>query len=430
MRLATHRLPGLVLTDHEFEVPLDHNRPNDQRLTVFAREVVAPANEAADLPWLLFLQGGPGFDAPRPDKLAGWIQRATQEYRVLLMDQRGTGRSTPVLAQTLARLSTPQAQADYLRHFRADAIVGDAELIRRELVGKDVPWSVLGQSYGGFCAIHYLSAAPHGLREVLFTGGLPPLSAPVDAIYRATYQRVLDKNRRYYQRYPDDTTHVAEIADYLADHEVVLPGGGDLTVRRFQQLGMPFGASEGFERIHYLLESAFVAGVNGRELSYPFLRGVENLLDFDTNPIYALLHEPIYCQGNASNWSAERVRAEYPQFDPSARAPLLFTGEMIYPWMLDDYVELRPLKEAAAILAGMDDWPMLYDLETLRHNAVPCAAAIYAEDMYVERALSEQTAAAIPALRSWVTNEYEHNGLRANGEVILDRLLKMVRGEA
>ncbi len=400
MRLTTHRIPGLALTDHEFQVPLDHNRPGGDMITVFAREVVAPKHEAADLPWLLFLQGGPGFGAPRPEKLSGWIQRATQEYRVLLLDQRGTERSTPVLAQTLARLVTPQAQANYLRHFRSDAIVRDAELIRRELAGEDTPWSVLGQSYGGFCAVHYLSAAPHGLHEVLITGGLPPLNTPADAIYRATYRRVLDKNRHYYERYPGDAARAAEIADYLASHEVTLPGGGALTVRRFQQLGMPFGASDGFEKVHYLLENAFVPGVSGRELSYPFLRGIENLHAFDTNPIYALLHEPIYCQGEASNWSAERVRAEFPQFDPAARDPLLFTGEMVYPWMFNEYVELRPLKAAAEILAGMADWPALHDIETLRRNSVPCAAAIYYDDMYVERAFSEETAAAIPGMRT------------------------------
>ena len=36
----------------------------------------------------------------------------------MLLDQRGTGRSTPVLAQTLAARGSPEAQADYLKHFR------------------------------------------------------------------------------------------------------------------------------------------------------------------------------------------------------------------------------------------------------------------------------------------------------------------------
>ena len=46
---------------------------------------------------------------------------------------------------------------------------------------------------------------------------------------------------------------------------------------------------------------------------------------------------------------------------------------------------------------------------------MPVAAAIYAEDMYVERAFSEETAARIRGLRPWLTNEYEHNALRADG---------------
>ena len=94
---------------------------------------------------------------------------------MLLLDSRGNGRSSVVLPQTLARRGDAKAQAAYLKHFRADSIVNDAELIRRQLVGADEPWSVLGQSYGGFCAVHYLSAHPQGLREVLVTGGLPPL---------------------------------------------------------------------------------------------------------------------------------------------------------------------------------------------------------------------------------------------------------------
>jgi pimeloyl-ACP methyl ester carboxylesterase len=429
MRIKTHRLPGLVLRDHEFQVPLDHARPAGDQIAVFAREVVAPGKEEGDLPWLLYLQGGPGFGAPRPDESSGWLKRALEEFRVLLLDPRGAGRSTPVTYQTMARLETAQAQADYLKHFRADAIVQDAEHVRRKLVGGAGPWSVLGQSYGGFCLVHYLSAAPEGLKEALFTGGLPPIRGSADDVYRATYRQVAEKNRRYYERYPGDVARAADIADVLAGQPVPLPGGGQLTVRRFQQLGMALGSSTGFEFVHYLLEEAFVAGPHGLELGYGFLREVENAHSFETNPIYAVLHEAIYCQSQASNWSAERVRAEYPQFSPAARDPLLFTGEMIYPWMFDDYAYLRPLKDAAELLAAEQDWPALYDPATLRANAVPCAAAMYYDDMYVERAFSEETARAIGNMRVWVTNEYEHNGLRAGGEKLFGRLLDMARGK-
>ena len=50
--------------------------------------------------------------------------------------------------------------------FRADSIVADAELIRDCLSGDldsaPARWSLLGQSFGGFCAVQYLSVAPKG----------------------------------------------------------------------------------------------------------------------------------------------------------------------------------------------------------------------------------------------------------------------------
>ena len=55
MRLAHLTTRTCVDRPRGLRVPLDHNRPNDQRLTVFYREV-HPQTEAADLPWLLFLQ--------------------------------------------------------------------------------------------------------------------------------------------------------------------------------------------------------------------------------------------------------------------------------------------------------------------------------------------------------------------------------------
>lgn len=426
----THRLPGLVLTDHTFELPLDYSKPGGEQISVYAREVVAPEHEGESLPWLVFFQGGPGFEAPRPQSSSGWLKRALTEYRVLLLDQRGTGRSTPVLPQTLTRRGNAQQQAAYLTHFRADAIVRDAEQIRCTLVGPNERWSALGQSYGGFCIVHYLSSAPEGLREAFITGGLPPLTRSADEVYRSTYRRVQVQNERYYTRYPGDVARARDVVQFLRTNRVLLPSGDRLSARRFQQLGMAFGDSEGFEHVHYLLERAFVDTVRGRELSYTFLRGVEEAQRFDTNPIYALLHEAIYCQGSASHWAAERVRAEFPAFDLDSDGPLLFTGEMIYPWMFDEYGPLCALKDAAERLAAFEDWPSLYDAARLRANAVPCAAAVYYDDMYVELAFSEEIARAIGGIKLWITNEYAHNGLRADGERVLGRLIDMVRGRA
>jgi hypothetical protein len=248
-------------------------------------------------------------------------------------------------------------------------------------------------------------------------------------VYRATYKSVIKKNQLYYDRYPDDIERAREIVDYLMSHEVNLPGGDRLSPRRFQQLGISFGFARGFERVHYLLEDAFLQGKTDREICYTFLRGFENALCFETNPIYAILHEPCYCEGVASNWSAERVRLEYPEFQIKSGQPVFFTGEMVYPWMFDEYKYIRPLKEAAEILATYDGWPHLYDKSILQSNTVPCAAVIYYNDMYVERAFSEETARNIRGIKLWVTDEYEHDGLRLDGEKVLGRLLGMLHGE-
>jgi pimeloyl-ACP methyl ester carboxylesterase len=404
--------PGLVLVEHEFSVPLDHSRTGGERITVFAREVADP--DGRDRPFLLFLQGGPGFEAARPTRHPtdpGWLDRALADFRVLMLDQRGTGRSSPV--GSLGALS-PGEQAERLAHFRADSIVRDAEWIRRELGAE--PWSVLGQSFGGLCVTSYLSIAPEGLREAFITGGLPPLGPDIDDVYRATYARTLERNRRYYERYPADRERVRSLHEHVTAHDVRLPSGDRLTAGRLRQLGGVLGMSDGAERLHYLLELPRDAPA--------FLHDVDAAPPYARNPLYAILHEACWADGGTTNWAAERLLpGDY------ADAPELFTGEHVYPWMFEEYGALRPLRNAAQILAERT-WPRLYDPERLRANTVPVAAAIYTDDMYVERAFSERTAAVIRGLRPWITSEYEHNGLRADGDRILGHLIDLARGRA
>ena len=427
--LAHVRHHGMDLTDLEFVVPLDHDRPAAESLTIFARAVKDSENADANRPWLVFLQGGPGFAGPRPFKKRDWLKPALADYHVLLLDSRGNGRSSVVLPQTLALRGDARAQADYLMHFRADSIVKDAESIRRELVGDGESWSVLGQSYGGFCAVTYLSTHPHGLREVFITGGLPPLDGHPDDYYRHTYPAVARKTQQFFARYPQDRELCARIMEHLHRHDVALPTGGRLTVRRFQQLGFVLGFDDGMETLHYLLEGAFCRGAAGDELSLPFLHQLEHAQTFETNPIFAILHEMCYTQDAAANWSAQRVRGEFPDMDWAPGRPPSLTGEMIYPWMFDDYPRLRPLRDVAELLAREQRWPRLYDAAQLARSRVPGAAAIYADDMYVPRALSERTAKSIAGLKVWLTNEYEHNGLRSSDGAVFERLLAMRRNE-
>ncbi|GGL64210.1 alpha/beta hydrolase [Streptomyces fumigatiscleroticus] len=430
---VSYRQPGVVLTDRRFTVPLDHDDPAGETIELYAREVVASDKAHQDLPWLLYLQGGPGFGANRFIGRQAWLGRALQEYRVLLLDQRGTGASTPANRQTLPLRGTPAEQARYLTHFRADSIVRDCEAIRPQITG-GAPWTVLGQSFGGFCTVSYLSLAPEGLRTALVTGGLPSLTAHADDVYRAAYPRIERKVNAHYARYPQDVERARRIADHLLTHEVVLPNGYRLTVEAFQSLGILLGGSEGSHRLHYLLEDAFVRTPGGTELSDAFQEQVQQLLSYAGHPLYALVHEAIYGQDERPTaWAAERVRAEFPQFD-AAKAlagdgPLLFTGETIHPWMFESDPALRPLRETAELLAARTGWTPLYDPARLAANQVPAAAAVYHDDMYVDTAHSLTTARAVRGLRTWVTDEFEHDGVRAGGPRVLDRLLALVRDE-
>lgn len=62
--------------------------------------------------------GGPGFESPRPTEASAWLKAAVQHFRVILMDQRGTGRSSPITTASLLRLGDSKVQAEYLAHFR------------------------------------------------------------------------------------------------------------------------------------------------------------------------------------------------------------------------------------------------------------------------------------------------------------------------
>ncbi|NYE94147.1 proline iminopeptidase [Psychromicrobium silvestre] len=430
MSIPTHR-PGVpverdghLYREHRFLLPLDHAAPDGRKIEVFAREVSAIA--APEAPWLVYFQGGPGHPADRPLTPSGWLKEALKEFRVLLLDQRGTGLSTPVNRQTLPLQGDAAAQAEYLSHFRADSIVADAEAIRLALGSG--PWSTLGQSFGGFCSLSYLSLFPEGLREVLITAGLAPLHGHPDRVYRATYARVAARNAEYFARYPADQQIAQQIARHLTEVTEFLPTGERFTAHRFQMLGAFLGGNTRIDGLHYLLEEAFIETPEGRRLSDKFLEQASQFVSYAQNPLYAVLHESIYCQGEASNWAAARVAAERGDMEPES-VPFHFTGEAIMPWYFAEDPALIPLAEVAEILARKEDWPALYDLEQLSHNQVPVAATAYFDDIYVDHGLASETASVVAGLKLWETGEYHHDGLRADGEKIFSTLLKLARGE-
>ncbi|GKV49450.1 hypothetical protein SLEP1_g56201 [Rubroshorea leprosula] len=295
--------------------------------------------EDQPLPYLLFLQGGPGFESPRPTEGSGWILKACEEFRVILMDQRGTGLSIPLTTSSMLQFTSARDLADHLKHFRADSIVNAAEFIRVRLVPGSGPWTVLGQSYGGFCAVTYLSFAPQGLKQVLLTGGIPPIGdgCTADTVYGACFEQVARQNEKYYKRYPQDIEVVREVVNYLAESEgggVPLSSGAILTPRGLQLLGLSgLGSSPGFERLHYLVwDPAIVPGAP-KKISFYFLNAISLTIDWVLIQTHSMLLSTSQFTGASSRWSAQRLRAKHENKFDAIKAegegrPVLCTGEI------------------------------------------------------------------------------------------------------
>ncbi|MCV7424852.1 alpha/beta fold hydrolase [Mycobacterium yunnanensis] len=397
----------MLIDEHVITVPLDHQNPDGRTVEIYAREISARGGK--HLPYLLFLQGGPGNEAPRPTAgppSPSWLERALQDYRVIMLDQRGTGRSTPY--------GTPgPGDAERLTHYRADAIVQDAEALRQHLGART--WSLLGQSFGGFCSLHYLTVAPDSLDEVYFTGGLPPVGRAVDDVYSGAYDMMRVLNRRYHERFPHDGARLRDLLDRCDAGEVKTPAGEPISRRLMRTIGHRLGMDGGAESVHHLLELD--------SASPAFRHDAAEMLPFGSrNPLYAILHESSYADGGATRWSADRVAP-----GDFLGESLLLTAEHIFPWHFEETAGLRPYADVARTLAE-HDWPRLYDAEVLAQVDVPCAAVIYADDPYVLRGFSEETADLLPGMRRWLTNEYLHNGLRMDGRRVLDRLISLARG--
>lgn len=414
---------GTGARDHFFTVPLDHDTPDGEQLTVYAREFFA--KDGQDKPWLLYLQGGPGGKGSRPARVSGWLAEALNHYRVLMLDQRGTGLSTPISHQTLVARGTPRDQARYLTYFRAPSIVADAEAIRHALGSE--PWITLGQSFGGFCTLTYLSFAPEGLAGSMITGGIPPLQGPADQVYEATYRNMRARNREYFRRFPKDLETLTHIYRRVRRDDVVLADGSPLTVGRVQALGMYLGGNTRIDALHYILEEAFIPGTD--MLSETFLAAVYNQVSRATNPLYLIMHESIYAQPHAqpTAWAAQRVLARFPDFNPKKADTPLLTGEMCFDWYTQLDPALQPVARATQLVADYRHWGPLYDVEQLARNEVPVAALVYTDDVYVDRDLSIAAAEQVANLQVWESDQWHHDGIGEAGAEIFTRLHEMIK---
>jgi pimeloyl-ACP methyl ester carboxylesterase len=150
--------------------------------------VVPALNRRAQPDPLFVLAGGPGQAAT--DFYAGYagaFATIGRDRDIVLVDQRGTGKSAPLLceypedpeAPTVGPEQLRKATLDCLakldhdpRYYTTTVAVGDLEAVRRALGAEQI--NLYGVSYGTRVAQHYLRRFPQRVRTVVLDGAVPP----------------------------------------------------------------------------------------------------------------------------------------------------------------------------------------------------------------------------------------------------------------
>ncbi len=190
LALKECRLPRLAAAAQcgELEVPENRERPDGRKIRIFA--AVLPANTLTpkEDP-LVILAGGPGQAASQLAPFAARLVDVRRTRDIVLIDQRGTGRSNALDCAALRPRDDedfdidplPRAR-DCLAELKAQGIdpaqyttaawIADLEAMREALGYRR--WNLWGGSYGSRVAQEYLRRHPERVRTVTLDGVVPP----------------------------------------------------------------------------------------------------------------------------------------------------------------------------------------------------------------------------------------------------------------
>jgi pimeloyl-ACP methyl ester carboxylesterase len=172
-------------------VPLDHRGRMPGTLDL---QVATADNAGAPKGTVLFLSGGPGQPGVSLiDGIAGRIPEVAKQYRLVMLDQRGTGEFGAINCPQLqaqvgsSDIAAPTPSAvkecsdvigDRKGLYGTEQTVADYESLRQALgVDKMV---VDGVSYGSFTAARYAAAYPTRVRKVVLDSVLPHVDPEAD----------------------------------------------------------------------------------------------------------------------------------------------------------------------------------------------------------------------------------------------------------
>jgi pimeloyl-ACP methyl ester carboxylesterase len=190
--------------------PLDPAQPQGRQIDVHYAVLPAVASNKLPDPVVVFA-GGPGQSAiSLAPQMAARMARLRNRRDIVLIDQRGTGRSAPLHCdepdpwQPLAQAFDPaRLRADLnacrdklerlphgdLRRYTTSIAMADADAVRARLGAERV--NIVGASYGTRAALEYQRQFPQHVRRSVLDGAAPPDMA-LPASFSTDNQAVLD----------------------------------------------------------------------------------------------------------------------------------------------------------------------------------------------------------------------------------------------
>ena len=170
------------------DVPENRQHPEGRRLSIFV--AVLPANTLSPQPDpLVLLAGGPGQAASTLGPFALSLSAIRRTRDIVLIDQRGTGRSSPLACPAFAPDEHAEFDTDPVpkallcawqlagkgvdaSQYTTSAWVADLDAMREALGYRQV--NLWGGSYGTRVAQEYLRRHPEHVRSVVLDGVAPP----------------------------------------------------------------------------------------------------------------------------------------------------------------------------------------------------------------------------------------------------------------
>ncbi|NKB97390.1 MAG: alpha/beta fold hydrolase [Pseudomonadales bacterium] len=166
--------------------PLDPAKPNDEKIELFIAKLKSTSNTPAEDAFTI-INGGPGGSSiDMMIQFAPLLSAFTRERDVLVIDQRGTGRSSRLTCEGIAddpESYDPEKVPELIQaclarlpfdpnFFTTSAAVEDLEAMRAELGYSQL--SIYGVSYGTRVAQHFMRRYPNSARAVIIDGVVPP----------------------------------------------------------------------------------------------------------------------------------------------------------------------------------------------------------------------------------------------------------------